>query len=192
MLKNIFDKTILLFLVALLVGVAGGAIYSRATATAERQYNAAQLTEGLQYTKAEAGRLQCVALHDKVALYNTPSGLNGKIIEYLSQGVKVDYIDTVNSQDKDDSLAIVKQQLKFRRYIFQKHVIPAGTQVRIVREDDGRGETVGRVVVDGKEYELDFATELLQLPYVGQWKQVELNGKPGYVKYNDVSDSKLM
>ena len=136
--------------------------------------------------------MQCVALHDKVALYNTPSGLNGKIIEYLSQGVKVDYIDTVNSQDKDDSLAIVKQQLKFRRYIFQKHVIPAGTQVRIVREDDGSGETVGRVVVDGKEYELDFATELLQLPYVGQWKQVELNGKPGYVKYNDVSDSKLM
>lgn len=64
--------------------------------------------------------------------------------------------------------------------------------MRIVREDDGRGETVGRVVVDGKEYELDFATELLQLPYVGQWKQVELNGKPGYVKYNDVSDSKLM
>ena len=36
MLKNIFDKTILLFLAALLVGTAAGAIYSRATATAER------------------------------------------------------------------------------------------------------------------------------------------------------------
>lgn len=192
MLKNFFNKTILLFLAALLVGIGAGAMYSRVTATAERPYNAAQLTEGLQYTKVEAGRLQCVALHDKVELYNEPSGLKGKVIEYLSRGVKVDYIDTVNSQDKDDSTALVKQELRFRRFIFQKHIIPAGTQVRIVRADDGRGETVGRVFVDGREYELDFDTELLQLPYVGQWKKVELNGKPGYVKYNDVSDSKLM
>ena len=64
--------------------------------------------------------------------------------------------------------------------------------MKIVREDNGGGETVGKVVVDGRKYELDFDTELLQLPYVGQWKKVELSGKPGFVKYNAVSDSKLM
>lgn len=192
MLKKFFNKPIVFFLLALLVGIGCGAVYSRVTATVERPYNAAQLTEGLQYTKVEAGRLQCVALQDKVELYNIPSSLNGKVIEYLSKGMKVDYIDTVNSQDKDDSTAIVKQELKFRRFFFEKHIIPAGTQVKIVREDNGGGEIVGKVVVDGREYELDFDTELLQLPYVGQWKRVELNGKPGFVKYNAVSDSKLM
>lgn len=192
MLKNFFNKTILFFLLALLVGIASGAAYSRLTTTAEREYNTAELTEGLQYTKVEAGRLQCVALRDKVGLYNEPSGLKGKVIEYLSKGMKVDYLDTVNSQDKDAGVAIVKQELKFRRFFFQKHIIPAGTQVKIVREDNGGGETVGKVVVDGREYELDFDTELLRLPYVGQWKKVELNGKPGFVKYNAVSDSKLM
>lgn len=192
MLKNFFNKTIIYFLLALLVGIGAGAAYSRLTATAERAYNSAELTEGLQYTKVEAGRLQCVALYDKVELYNEPSGLNGKVIEYLSKGMKVDYIDTVNSQDKDANIAIVKQELKFRRFFFQKHIIPAGTQVKIVREDNGGGEIVGRVVVDGREYELDFDTELLRLPYVGQWKKVELNGKPGFVKYTAVSDSKLM
>ena len=192
MLKNFFNKTIVFFLLALLIGIASGAVYSRMTATAERDYNIAELTEGLQYTKVEAGRLQCVALSDKVELYNAPSGLNGKVIEYLSKGMKVDYLDTVNSQDKDASVAIVKRELKFRRFFFEKHIIPAGTQVKIVREDNGGGETVGRVTVDGREYELDFDTELLQLPYVGQWKKVELSGKPGFVKYNAVSDSKLM
>lgn len=193
MLKDIFSKkTLLILLIALLAGIVAGAGYALLTKTTAKGYNTAQLTQNLHYTKVEAGRRQCVVLVDKAAMYNEASAMNGKIIERMSKDVHVDYLETVSSLDKDERYAVVAQQLEFRRFFGRRHIIPQGTQVLILRNDNGSGETKGRVYIDGKNYDLDFETEFLRFPYVGQWKKVEFNGKPGFMKYNELSDSKLM
>ncbi len=192
MFTNLFNKKNLLVLfAALMLGFMTGTAYCYLQKS-DKPYNTAQLTQNMHFEAVEAGRLQCVVLKDKAELYNEPSALKGKVIEHLSKGVQVDFIDVVSSQDKDERVALVKQQLQFRRWIFEKHIIPAGTQVTVLREDNGSGETKGRVTVDGRSFDLDFATELLQFAYVGQWKKVELNGKPGFVKFNEVTKEKLM
>lgn len=192
MFNNLFTKkNFLVWLVALVMGFAAGAGYCWTQRSSEH-YNTAQLTQKLHYDKVEAGRMQCIVLSDKAELYNLPSTLQGKVIERLSKNVQVDYVDVVSSQDKDERLALTTQQLQFRRWLFEKHISPAGTQVTVLREDNGSGETRGRVTVDGKSFDLDFDTELLRFAYVGQWKKVELNGKPGFVKFNELSEAKLM
>ena len=177
---------------ALLTGFIAGAGYAWSSNKTSPHYNTAKLTSELHYAKVETGRLQCVVLQDKAAMYSDPSGLHGKVVDYLSAGVKLDYIDTVSSQDKDERYAVTEQQLQFRKFFGRRHIIPAGTQVLVLQSDRGSGETKGRVLVDDKEYDLDFSTNLLRFPYVGQWKKVEFNGKPGFVKYNALSDAKLM
>lgn len=192
MFNNLFcKKNLLILFVALLLGFGTGAAYCF-TQRGGEHYNVAQLTQNLHYDTVEAGRLQCIVLHDKTEMYNIPSALQGKVIDHLSKNVQVDFVDVVSSQDKDERVALTTQQLQFRRWLFEKHIIPAGTQVEVLREDDGSGETRGRVTVDGKSFELDFATEFLRFAYVGQWKKVEFNGKPGFVKFNDVSAEKLL
>lgn len=192
MFNNLLNKKNLLILfVALSLGFATGAAYCF-TQRGSAHYNVAELTQKLHYDTVEAGRLQCVVLRDKAEMYNVPSTLHGKVIEHLSKNVQVDYIDVVSSQDKNEREAIVTQQLQFRRWLFEKHIIPAGTQVTVLREDKGSGETRGRVTVDGKTFDLDFDTEFLHFAYVGQWKKVELNGKPGFVKFNELSTEKLL
>ena len=156
------------------------------------KYNTAQLTQNLQYAEVQAGRLQCVVLEDKAELYNLPSGLTGKVIERMSKGIRVDYLETVSSQDKDDSFAITTVELQFQRFWGPRHIIPEGTQVQILRMDRGSGEVKGRVFVDGKYYDKDFENQYLRFPYVGQWKKVEFQGKPGFMKYETLSESKLM
>lgn len=176
------------------IGLAAGACYALLTAQGAdgEKYDTARLTESLQYAAVEAGRLQCVVLRDKAELYNAPSGLYGNVIERMSKGVKVDYLDLVSSQDKDDRYAITTVELQFQRLFGRRHIIPAGSQVLVLRADNGSGETRGRVLVDGKYYEKDFDTAYLRFPYVGQWKKVEFNGKPGYMQYDALSDSELM
>ena len=191
-LQNINRKTVAVCVAALVIGFIAGAGYAWSGNKTSPHYNAAKLTSELHYAKVESGRQQCVVQSDKAAMYSDPSGLRGKIIDYLSAGVKVDYVDTVSSQDKDERYAVVEQQLQFRRFFGRRHIIPAGTQVLILQPDRGNGETKGRVFVDDKEYDLDFSTNMLRFPYVGQWKKVEFNGKPGFVKYNELSDAKLM
>ena len=176
------------------IGLIVGSCYTLLTNPSDdgRRYNTAQLTENLQYDAVEAGRLQCVVLQDKAELYNMPSRLEGNIIERMSKGVKVDYLDLVSSQDKDDSYAVTAVEMQFQRFWGRRHTIPAGTRVLLLRGDDGSGEVRGRVFVDGKYYEKNFSTAYLRFPYVGQWKKVEFNGKPGYMQYDALSDSELM
>lgn len=176
------------------IGLAAGACYALLSAqgTSGDKYNTAQLTEGLQYAAVEAGRLQCVVLRDKAAMYNIPSSLKGNVIERMSKGIKVDYLDLVSSQDKDDRYAVTTVEMQFQRLFGRKHIIPAGSEVLVLRADNGSGEIRGRVLVDGKYYEKDFDTAYLRFPYIGQWKKVEFNGKPGYMQYDALSDSKLM
>lgn len=177
-----------------LVGAAAGAGYAllNASGVAEQKYNTAQLTQNLQFAEVEAGRLQCVVLLDKAELYNKPSGLEGNVIEYMSKGVQVDYLDTVSSMDKDERYAVTTVKMQFQRLWGARHIIPLGTQVMILRADDGSGEIKGRVLVDGKYYDKVFDTQYLRFPYVGQWKKVEFQGKPGFMKYETLSESKLM
>ncbi len=177
-----------------LVGAAAGAGYAllNASGVAEQKYNTAQLTQNLQFAEVEAGRLQCVVLLDKAELYNKPSGLEGNVIEYMSKGVQVDYLDTVSSMDKDERYAVTTVEMQFQRLWGARHIIPLGTQVMILRADDGSGEIKGRVLVDGKYYDKVFDTQYLRFPYVGQWKKVEFQGKPGFMKYETLSESKLM
>lgn len=191
-LQNINRRTAAVCAAALLIGFITGAGYAWSSNKTSPHYNAAKLTSELHYAKVESGRQQCIVQRDKAAMYSDPSGLRGKVIDYLSAGVKVDYVDTVSSQDKDERYAVTEQQLQFRKFFGRRHIIPAGTQVLILQPDRGNGETRGRVLVDDKEYDLDFSTNLLRFPYVGQWKKVEFNGKPGFVKYNELSDAKLM
>jgi len=177
-----------------LVGAAAGAGYAllNASGVAAQKYNTAQLTQNLQFAEVEAGRLQCVVLLDKAELYNKPSGLEGNVIEYMSKGVQVDYLDTVSSMDKDERYAVTTVEMQFQRLWGARHIIPLGTQVMILRADDGSGEIKGRVLVDGKYYDKVFDTQYLRFPYVGQWKKVEFQGKPGFMKYETLSESKLM
>ncbi len=177
-----------------LVGAAAGAGYAllNASGVAEQKYNTAQLTQNLQFAEVEAGRLQCVVLLDKAELYNKPSGLEGNVIEYMSKGVQVDYLDTVSSMDKDERYAVTTVEMQFQRLWGARHIIPLGTQVMILRADDGSGEIKGRVLVDGKYYDKVFDTQYLRFPYVGQWKKVEFQGKLGFMKYETLSESKLM
>ncbi|WP_299446788.1 hypothetical protein [uncultured Phascolarctobacterium sp.] len=177
-----------------LVGAAAGAGYAllNASGVAAQKYNTAQLTQNLQFAEVEAGRLQCVVLLDKAELYNKPSGLEGNVIEYMSKGVQVDYLDTVSSMDKDERYAVTTVEMQFQRLWGARHIIPLGTQVMILRADDDSGEIKGRVLVDGKYYDKVFDTQYLRFPYVGQWKKVEFQGKPGFMKYETLSESKLM
>lgn len=177
-----------------ILGAVAGGCYALVSAQSMKtnKYNTAQLTQNLQYAEVEAGRLQCVVLEDKAELYNLPSGLTGKVIERMSKGVRVDYLETVSSQDKDDSFAITTVELQFQRFWGPRHIIPEGTQVQILRMDRGSGEVKGRVFVDGKYYDKDFENQYLRFPYVGQWKKVEFQGKPGFMKYETLSESKLM
>ena len=178
----------------LILGAVAGGCYALVSAQSMKtnKYNTAQLTQNLQYAEVQAGRLQCVVLEDKAELYNLPSGLTGKVIERMSKGVRVDYLETVSSQDKDDSFAITTVELQFQRFWGPRHIIPEGTQVQILRMDRGSGEVKGRVFVDGKYYDKDFENQYLRFPYVGQWKKVEFQGKPGFMKYETLSESKLM
>ena len=177
-----------------ILGAVAGGCYALVSAQSMKtnKYNTAQLTQNLQYAEVQAGRLQCVVLEDKAELYNLPSGLTGKVIERMSKGVRVDYLETVSSQDKDDSFAITTVELQFQRFWGPRHIIPEGTQVQILRMDRGSGEVKGRVFVDGKYYDKDFENQYLRFPYVGQWKKVEFQGKPGFMKYETLSESKLM
>ena len=177
-----------------ILGAVAGGCYALVSAQSMKtnKYNTAQLTQNLQYAEVEAGRLQCVVLEDKAELYNLPSGLTGKVIERMSKGIRVDYLETVSSQDKDDSFAITTVELQFQRFWGPRHIIPEGTQVQILRMDRGSGEVKGRVFVDGKYYDKDFENQYLRFPYVGQWKKVEFQGKPGFMKYETLSESKLM
>ena len=177
-----------------ILGAVAGGCYALVSAQSMKtnKYNTAQLTQNLQYAEVQAGRLQCVVLEDKAELYNLPSGLTGKVIERMSKGIRVDYLETVSSQDKDDSFAITTIELQFQRFWGPRHIIPEGTQVQILRMDRGSGEVKGRVFVDGKYYDKDFENQYLRFPYVGQWKKVEFQGKPGFMKYETLSESKLM
>ena len=177
-----------------ILGAMAGGCYALVSAQSMKtnKYNTAQLTQNLQYAEVQAGRLQCVVLEDKAELYNLPSGLTGKVIERMSKGIRVDYLETVSSQDKDDSFAITTVELQFQRFWGPRHIIPEGTQVQILRMDRGSGEVKGRVFVDGKYYDKDFENQYLRFPYVGQWKKVEFQGKPGFMKYETLSESKLM
>ena len=177
-----------------ILGAVAGGCYALVSAQSMKtnKYNTAQLTQNLQYAEVQAGRLQCVVLEDKAELYNLPSGLTGKVIERMSKGIRVDYLETVSSQDKDDSFAITTVELQFQRFWGPRHIIPEGTQVQILRMDRGSGEVKGRVFVDGKYYDKDFENQYLRFPYVGQWKKVEFQGKPGFMKYETLSESKLM
>ena len=177
-----------------ILGAVAGGCYALVSAQSMKtnKYNTAQLTQNLQYAEVQAGRLQCVVLEDKAELYNLPSGLTGKVIERMSKGIRVDYLETVSSQDKDDSFAITTVELQFQRFWGPRHIIPEGTQVQILRMDRGSEEVKGRVVVDGKYYDKDFENQYLHFPYVGQWKKVEFQGKPGFMKYETLSESKLM
>ena len=177
-----------------ILGAVAGGCYALVSAQSMKtnKYNTAQLTQNLQYAEVQAGRLQCVVLEDKAELYNLPSGLTGKVIERMSKGIRVDYLETVSSQDKDDSFAITTVELQFQRFWGPRHIIPEGTQVQILRMDRGSGEVKGRVFVDGKYYDKDFENQYLRFPYVGQWKKVEFQGRPGFMKYETLSESKLM
>ena len=177
-----------------ILGAVAGGCYALVSAQSMKtnKYNTAQLTQNLQYAEVQAGRLQCVVLEDKAELYNLPSGLTGKVIERMSKGIRVDYLETVSSQDKDDSFAITTVELQFQRFWGPRHIIPEGTQVQILRMDRGSGEVKGRVFVDGKYYDKDFENQYLRFPYVGQWKKVEFQGKPGFMKYETLSEGKLM
>ena len=176
------------------VGAVAGSCYALVSANSVKtnKYNTAQLTQHLQYAEVEAGRLQCIVLQDKAELYNIPSGLEGKVIERMSKGVKVDYLETVSSQDKDESFAITTVELQFQRCWGARHIIPEGSKVQILRSARDNGEVRGRVFVDGKYYDKDFDVQYLRFPYVGQWKKVEFQGKPGFMKYEALSESKLM
>ena len=98
-----------------ILGAVAGGCYALVSAQSMKtnKYNTAQLTQNLQYAEVQAGRLQCVVLEDKAELYNLPSGLTGKVIERMSKGIRVDYLETVSSQDKDDSFAITTVELQF-------------------------------------------------------------------------------
>ena len=176
------------------LGAVAGGCYAWGSAHSEttNKYNTAHLTQHLQYAEVEAGRLQCVVLLDKAELYNLPSGLEGKVIEHMSKGVQVDYLETVSSQDKDDTYAVTTVELLFLRFWGARHIIPEGSKVQILRADRGNGEIKGRVFVDGKYYDKYFDVQYLRFPYVGQWKKVEFQGKPGFMKYDTLSESKLM
>ena len=177
-----------------ILGAVAGGCYALVSAQSMKtnKYNTAQLTQNLQYAEVQAGRLQCVVLEDKAELYNLPSGLTGKVIERMSKGIRVDYLETVSSQDKDDSFPITTVELQFQRFWGPRHIIPEGTQVQILRMDRGSGEVKGRVFVDGKYYDKDFENQYLRFPYVGQWKKVEFERPPGFMKYETLSESKLM
>lgn len=176
------------------LGAVAGGVYALVSANSVKtaKYNTAQLTQNLQYAEVEAGRLQCVVLQDKAELYNKPSGLEGTVIERMSKGVQVDYLETVSSQDKDENFALTTVELQFQRFWGARHIIPEGSQVQILRADRGDGEVKGRVFVHGRYYDKDFEVQYLRFPYVGQWKKVEFQGKPGYMKYEALSESKLM
>ena len=176
------------------LGAVAGGVYALVSANSVKtaKYNTAQLTQNLQYAEVEAGRLQCVVLTDKAELYNKPSGLEGTVIERMSKGVQGDYLETVSSQDKDENFALTTVELQFQRFWGARHIIPEGSQVQILRADRGDGEVKGRVFVDGRYYDKDFEVQYLRFPYVGQWKKVEFQGKPGYMKYEALSESKLM
>ena len=176
------------------LGAVAGGCYALVSAHSVKtnKYNTAHLTQHLQYAEVEAGRLQCVVLLDKAELYNLPSGLEGKVIEHMSKGVQVDYLETVSSQDKDDTYAVTTVELQFQRCWGARHIIPEGSKVQILRADRGNGEIKGRVFVDGKYYDKYFDVQYLRFPYVGQWKKVEFQGKTGFMKYDTLSESKLM
>ena len=176
------------------LGAVAGGCYALVSAHSVKtnKYNTAHLTQHLQYAEVEAGRLQCVVLLDKAELYNLPSGLEGKVIEHMSKGVQVDYLETVSSQDKDDTYAVTTVELQFQRFWGARHIIPEGSKVQILRADRGNGEIKGRVFVDGKYYDKYFDVQYLRFPYVGQWKKVEFQGKTGFMKYDTLSESKLM
>ena len=165
------------------LGAVAGGVYALVSANSVKtaKYNTAQLTQNLQYAEVEAGRLQCVVLQDKAELYNKPSGLEGTVIERMSKGVQVDYLETVSSQDKDENFALTTVELQFQRFWGARHIIPEGSQVQILRADRGDGEVKGRVFVDGRYYDKDFEVQYLRFRYVGQWKKVEFQGKPGYM-----------
>ena len=177
-----------------ILGAVAGGCYALVSAHSLKttKYNTAQLTQHLQFAEVEAGRLQCLVIQDKAELYNIPSGLEGKVIEHMSKGLKVDFLETVSSQDKDESFAITTVELQFQRFWGARHIIPQGSKVQILRADRGNGEIKGRVYVDGKYYDKDFEVQYLRFPYVGQWKKVEFQGKPGFMKYDTLSESKLM
>ena len=53
----------------------------------------------------------------------------------------------------------------------------------------GFEEDVIRTIAD---YCKEFDVENLRMPYIGQWKRVEFHGKPGYMQFNSLAESKVM
>lgn len=176
------------------VGLLLGGLYTWITNTTVEMdtYNADTLTNKLHFAKVQEGSLQCQVLVDKAAVYNQPSGLNGKIVEYMSKGVEVKYLSTVSSMDKDDKYAVTIVPMEFQKFWGRKHFIPEGSKVRILEYNKDGSEILGQVYVDDKYYEKDFSIQYLQFPYLGQWKEIEFNGKRGYMQFNTLSDARLM
>lgn len=193
MLKNFFGKTGLIILVlAVLIGFGAGSLYVFLTKGDDAEpFDTSKLTANLFYSPVEAGKMQCRVLANGAALYTMPSALDGVIIARLSHGEPVTYLATVPSRDKDERELVVTEEVKFRRFFGPTRVIPPGTYARLLRNDFGKGKTKVRVILEGKDFDVGINTVLLRFPHLGQWKKVEYNGKSGFMKYNELSDSKL-
>ena len=174
------------------IGIIAGACHALISSNSLNvtKYNVGRLTENLRYAEVQEGRLQCVVLTDGAELFNKPSALTGTVIDRMSKGVKVDYVETVSGMDKEDDQAVTTVELQFQRLWGRRYVIPAGSKVQILRR--GEEETKGRVLVDGKYFDKDFDNAYLRFPYVGQWRKVEFQGKPGYMRFDALSEEGLM
>lgn len=179
---------------ALVVGMLLGVGFGFASSDTKNveKFNVSSLTSEVQYFPVYATIEGCKVSATTAELRDTPSALNGKVLETLGMLKAVKYIDTVSSQDTNSKEGYTKKFMQLHK-IFKSYDIPVGTRFTITGYDSYENGYIARMPVEGKMRSV-VITDLndVQLGYTGNWRKVEYNNKVGYVQSNLLTEKMLI
>lgn len=140
--------------------------------------------------KAIEGCKKCIILNSKVQVMQTPSNLTENVLLTLNPGNEVEYIETVDSFDKNYNQGALTKDVEIFELLHRNIRISQGTVVEIVgeKEDDyvcsfeDRGRTVTRKL----------AKKIVRRAYTGSWQKIKVNGQEGFIKASDATGPKFM
>lgn len=192
MLEQFTDKEKQRFIIALLIGaVMGfGANYSTHAFVKNSSSPLAELRSSIKYSTIAEIPKRCTVKANEVRLLSEPSSISGQKLRMVSKGLQVDYLETVESLDKEATQAIAAYDLQFKPLFHRTVYIPKGTVFSIL-EVDGN-EYKCSFTINDKTYTKRFEKQLLLVAYTGSWYKVKIDDTTGFLQIDQATEPKYL